>query len=253
MTGHDEDHRTENERTRSDRAENEERGDVERRVHTQEQTAEGRQAAPDEGGQSTGGGGPRRTVGTPASLKALAHPLRLRILRRLSVSGPATATTLAAALGENTGTLSYHLRQLERAGFIEDDPDHSPGGRERWWRGVRGLDIRRPEKTDLTAAEAAVIGELDRLRMAEDIELARRYTEEAVDAEGWMRGSRGLLHLNREELDQFHDAYLDLVQRFAPGRDVATHGTRPIALRWFGVPVDDAAVDDTTRSADGQT
>ena len=63
--------------------------------------------------------GERRTVSDPAALKALAHPLRLRILRHLGISGPATSTTLATALGENTGTLSYHLRRLERGGFVE--------------------------------------------------------------------------------------------------------------------------------------
>ncbi|MGP3978158.1 ArsR/SmtB family transcription factor [Streptomyces sp. 8N114] len=180
----------------------------------------------------------RHTVSDPASLKALAHPLRLKILRRLGTSGPATATTLAAVLDENTGTLSYHLRQLERAGFIEDDPDRSANGRERWWRGVRGLDVRRPPQAELTAAERAVLGELDRLRMEEDLELARRYALEHPEAEGWMRGSRGLLHLTREELAEFHDAYLELLHRFARGRKEATPGTRPIALRWFGVPVD---------------
>ncbi|CAO0828107.1 hypothetical protein SMICM17S_04788 [Streptomyces microflavus] len=89
-----------------------------------------------------------RTVDSPEVLKALWHPLRLRILRHLSTAGPATSTTLAAALGENTGTLSYHLRMLERSGLIEDIPERSTG-RERWWRGVRGLDIRRPPQGEL--------------------------------------------------------------------------------------------------------
>ncbi|GFN05848.1 hypothetical protein Smic_44040 [Streptomyces microflavus] len=69
-----------------------------------------------------------RTVDSPEVLKALSHPLRLRILRHLGAAGPATSTTLAAALGENTGTLSYHLRMLERSGLIEDIPSAPPGG-----------------------------------------------------------------------------------------------------------------------------
>ncbi|WP_326689161.1 MULTISPECIES: helix-turn-helix domain-containing protein [unclassified Streptomyces] len=197
---------------------------------------------------------PRRTISDPGTLKALAHPLRLKILRRLGTSGPATATTLAAVLGENTGTLSYHLRQLERGGFIEDDPDRSAGGRERWWRGVRGLDVRRPPQEELTTAERAVLGELDRMRMEEDIGLARRYTLEHPDAEGWMRGSRSLTHLTREELSAFHDAYLELVQRFARGPREAAPGSRPIALRWFGVPVDEPeeATPDQEEEREGQ-
>jgi DNA-binding transcriptional ArsR family regulator len=69
----------------------------------------------------------------PAGLKALAHPVRLRMLGLLRTDGPATATTLAARLGLNTGATSYHLRQLAQHGFITDDEGRG-NGRERWWR-----------------------------------------------------------------------------------------------------------------------
>ncbi|MGQ4432301.1 MULTISPECIES: helix-turn-helix domain-containing protein [unclassified Streptomyces] len=179
----------------------------------------------------------RRQVSDPAALKALAHPLRLRILRHLGVSGPATSTTLASALGENTGTLSYHLRRLEQGGFIEDVPD-SPGGRERWWRAVRGLDIRRPAQEEMTDGERAVASTLDRMRMEEDIELARRFMAEQADSQAWMRGSRSLSHLTVEEVDAFHDAYLELLARFSRGPEDAPPGARPVHLRWFALPAE---------------
>ncbi|MFD4559504.1 helix-turn-helix domain-containing protein [Streptomyces sp. NPDC058469] len=182
-------------------------------------------------------GDARRTVSDPAALKALAHPLRLKILRHLGVSGPATSTTLAAALGENTGTLSYHLRRLEQGGFIEDAPDR-PGGRERWWRAVRGLDVRRPAQDEMTDGERAVAGTLDRMRMEEDVELARRFMAEQANSEGWMRGSRSLSHLTAKELGAFHDAYLDLLARFSHGPEDASPGARPVHLRWFALPAD---------------
>jgi DNA-binding transcriptional ArsR family regulator len=68
-----------------------------------------------------------------AGLKALAHPLRVRMLGTLRSDGPATATQLAKRLGENTGTTSWHLRQLADAGFIEEDPERG-SKRDRWWR-----------------------------------------------------------------------------------------------------------------------
>ena len=77
----------------------------------------------------------RRTPVTPEALKAFAHPLRMTLYGELAQRGPATASQLARALGESSGQTSYHLRQLERHGFVEDDPSHS-GGRERWWRPV---------------------------------------------------------------------------------------------------------------------
>lgn len=66
-------------------------------------------------------------------LKALAHPLRVRMLGTLRSNGPATATQLAQRLGESTGTTSWHLRQLAEHGFIEEDPDRGTK-RDRWWR-----------------------------------------------------------------------------------------------------------------------
>ncbi len=75
----------------------------------------------------------RRAPVTPEALKAFAHPLRMALFTELAQRGPATASQLARALGESSGQTSYHLRQLERHGFVEDDPAHV-GGRERWWR-----------------------------------------------------------------------------------------------------------------------
>jgi DNA-binding transcriptional ArsR family regulator len=69
----------------------------------------------------------------PEALRALAHPLRGKLLVALRIDGPATASTLARRYGESSGATSYHLRMLERYGFVEDDPERA-GGRERWWR-----------------------------------------------------------------------------------------------------------------------
>lgn len=68
-------------------------------------------------------------------LRALAHPLRVRLLGRLRLYGPATASALARDLGESSGATSYHLRQLEIHGFVEEDSDRGTK-RERWWRSV---------------------------------------------------------------------------------------------------------------------
>jgi DNA-binding transcriptional ArsR family regulator len=70
---------------------------------------------------------------SPTALRALAHPVRLRMLGLLRVEGPATASRLAQRLGLNSGATSYHLRQLAEHGFVLDDPGRGTG-RERWWR-----------------------------------------------------------------------------------------------------------------------
>ena len=68
-----------------------------------------------------------------AMVRALAHPVRARLLSALRAYGPATSTVLAQKLNTNSGSTSYHLRQLAEVGLIEDDPEHD-SGRERWWR-----------------------------------------------------------------------------------------------------------------------
>jgi DNA-binding transcriptional ArsR family regulator len=67
------------------------------------------------------------------AMRALSHPLRLELLDRLRTEGPATASLLAQRIGESSGATSYHLRQLARYGFVEEDVRDAKG-RERWWR-----------------------------------------------------------------------------------------------------------------------
>jgi DNA-binding transcriptional ArsR family regulator len=97
----------------------------------------------------------------PAALQALVHPLRLQLLGQLRRHGPATATQLAAALHVSSALASYHLRQLDAGGFVEDADDDEVaerrrGGRERWWRAsARSTWVTSTSTTD-SAADAIV-------------------------------------------------------------------------------------------------
>lgn len=92
------------------------------------------------------------------SLRGLAHPLRMQLLRALRQEGPATASLLAERLGESSGATSYHLRQLAAHGFVEDAPEHGKG-RERWWRAADGgISF---DSGLLTGADAATRGAAD--------------------------------------------------------------------------------------------
>ena len=89
----------------------------------------------------------------PAGLRALSHPTRLKMLGMLRVDGPATATSLAARLGINTGQTSYHLRQLAQHGFVVDDHERG-NGRERWWRAAHQSTMTAAEPADPADREA---------------------------------------------------------------------------------------------------
>jgi len=98
---------------------------------------------------------PRRVALDTALLKALAHPLRIRILGALRIAGPSTATRLAERLGESSGLTSYHLRALAAAGLVVDDPDRGTG-RDRWWRAAHDVSGFQPSDfEDTDAADAA--------------------------------------------------------------------------------------------------
>ncbi|MFI9379820.1 ArsR/SmtB family transcription factor [Kutzneria sp. NPDC052558] len=76
------------------------------------------------------------------TLRALAHPLRIRLLGLLQLDGPATATGLAQRVGESSGTTSWHLRQLADNGLIEQETALG-NKRERWWKAsYEGTDLR---------------------------------------------------------------------------------------------------------------
>jgi DNA-binding transcriptional ArsR family regulator len=85
-----------------------------------------------------------------AALKGLAHPLRVAIIDVLSAYGAATASSLAERLGESSGATSYHLRQLEKHGFVREDTTRG-SGRERWWERV-------PRPISLNATEFGSAG-----------------------------------------------------------------------------------------------
>src|SRR3954447_8670067 len=76
----------------------------------------------------------RRMELDAASLKALAHPLRVQIMRALDLRDQMSVTSLAEELGETTGAVSYHLRQLARHGLVEeterDDAPEASGEQE---------------------------------------------------------------------------------------------------------------------------
>jgi DNA-binding transcriptional ArsR family regulator len=59
----------------------------------------------------------RRRPATAQEVKALAHPLRIRILR-LCLQREMTNKQLADRLGSDPGTVYYHVRQLVAAGLL---------------------------------------------------------------------------------------------------------------------------------------
>ncbi|MGI5488090.1 ArsR/SmtB family transcription factor [Microtetraspora malaysiensis] len=174
----------------------------------------------------------------PARLKALAHPMRRLMLRHLSVHGPATSTTLGELLDAKTGTTSYHLRQLEKYGFIEEIPERSTG-RERWWRKAGPRDMRLPTPDQLAPEDRPVLAEFHRIGMDEDRVLFERFPEAYRRDPDWAKGSRGLGRMTKAEFQEFFDAYIALLMKYSHRAEDAPPDARPLHIRLFALPADE--------------
>jgi DNA-binding transcriptional ArsR family regulator len=128
-----------------------------------------------------------RSLDDIGSIRALAHPLRIRMLSLLQQEGPATATVLARALGESTGATSYHLRQLARYGLIEE-VDGRKAGRSRWWQAAaRHYDLERaPEQSE---EQEAVSWRLLALVLERDAAIVASFVENRESYAGAWRDS----------------------------------------------------------------
>ena len=89
------------------------------------------------------------------ALRALAHPLRVEIYDILSQYGPQTASSLAARLGESSGSTSYHLRALAKHDLIREAEGRG-SGRERWWERPPGSVTFANPEVDTHRAQAFV-------------------------------------------------------------------------------------------------
>jgi DNA-binding transcriptional ArsR family regulator len=181
-----------------------------------------------------------------ATLKALAHPRRQRVLQHLTLHGPATSATLARALGLNTGSTSYHLRELARHGFVEEalrEAEETRHGRERWWRAVPG-DRRFPPRSRQSAELRQVMDELDHHAYVADLELFDQLRRDSTEADPWADAfpySRGTVWLTLPELREFFEEYIALLNRYKRSEADTPPGARTVLTRFFAFPAPDPA------------
>jgi DNA-binding MarR family transcriptional regulator len=179
---------------------------------------------------------PPRVLSDINALKALAHPLRQNLLTRLQRQGPATSADLAAEFDEDRGATSYHLRQLARFGFIEEDTALA-SGRRKYWRAVP-QDVRLPRHPANSGA-AAVAAEVSRQWMeSADLELAAYLSDRESFGEfaAAAMHSFGMLTLTAEELVQFGEEYIAFLSRWQHDPSQTSSGSRQISVVFHAFP-----------------
>jgi hypothetical protein len=178
----------------------------------------------------------RRNLTDIDSLKALAHPLRQQMFTHLNRFGPATSADLAARFEADRGATSYHLRQLERFGFIEEDTDRS-AGRRRYWKAIP-LDLRLPYATEdpeiAAAADAIGRGWMEQAQRDLHAYLGDRESFGAF-GEAAMH-SFSTTTLTADELSRFAEEYVAFISRWHRYPAEATDGARAITVLFNAFP-----------------
>jgi DNA-binding transcriptional ArsR family regulator len=180
------------------------------------------------------------------SLKALSHPLRVQLVDALSVYGPATASGLAERLGESSGATSYHLRQLEKHGFVQEQNGRGTG-RERWWERTPGsINIGAGEGERSPAGRTATQLIVRELRTGQQ-RLLNDFTERGMDelpTEWYESGelTSANTRLTIEQLQELVAAVTEIVDRcIVENRGSNAAGARPVHIDFNAFPVVDAA------------
>ena len=98
-----------------------------------------------------------RAVHDPQVLRAIAHPVRNRVLTELSAQGSMRAADVARELGIPANQASFHLRQLAKYGLVEEDPAAARDKRDRVWKAVHpeGLQVNLKELEVAPGGKAA--------------------------------------------------------------------------------------------------
>jgi DNA-binding transcriptional ArsR family regulator len=169
--------------------------------------------APDESGPANVG--PPPELG-PEALRALAHPLRIRILDLLPSRGPLTASKLGEIVGESSGSTSYHLRQLAKHGLVRE-VEGKGTARERWWeRTPGGFSISSAGKDSPAGRQTAEAVNMEFLRLRNERVMAFVRAGQEMDEEtleSWL-GSTTFVTANKWATPEQMKAIVEAWERF---------------------------------------
>jgi DNA-binding transcriptional ArsR family regulator len=169
-----------------------------------------------------------------AFYKALSNPVRRDILTYLGQHSEANSTSVAKALGESTGTTSYHLRKLAELNLIAEVEERS-NGRERWWKSLM-TDIHTPHGLQMTPDEEEAALKFGAMKMSHDISLLISAYSGYLSSEGWNQIQRSGLRMTNEQVQRFAKEYQDLLWKYHTEPGEKPPGTRQMAVRLMMVP-----------------
>jgi DNA-binding transcriptional ArsR family regulator len=175
------------------------------------------------------------------AIRALAHPLRHKLMSIIGRLGRATTADAARELGISHGLASHHLRQLAKYGYVEQitGKDH----RERPWRLVAtSYDWKDARGTPEGTGAVEV---LEQIMAEQTLEHFLDWQQRSRDWPQAWREHTGLgdstVYLTEAELIGITGAFDELLMRYINERpidDVASRpeGSVPVNFTLFVVP-----------------
>ncbi|KTS04954.1 ArsR/SmtB family transcription factor [Microbacterium testaceum] len=190
---------------------------------------------------------PRERILDAGALRALAHPLRVRLFDLLSQYGAQTASGLAALTGESTGATSYHLRALARHDLIREVEGRGTA-RERWWERPAGaVTLSDPELAKTPAGRAVqevVASETLTLRQEQLMHFVRHGWDETAEWRDATLISTASARLTAEQMAELSARLQTVIdETVARYRDQTGDAVRVVSVRAdvFPLPIQGAA------------
>jgi predicted ArsR family transcriptional regulator len=178
----------------------------------------------------------RRTITDPKELRALAHPVRMRLIKLIAQQGKLTATQCAAEVGESVANCSYHLNMLAKYDYIEQAEGGQ--GREKPWQLVHEGHSWSNVNLDPEAAVAAEAASRTALDFALDT-IRERFQRESLETNEW-REALGLSesheYLTPAELEEMRSEIDEIMRRYKERREDPSKrpdDARPVTLSLF--------------------
>ena len=157
-------------------------------------------------------------------MRALSHPLRLRLLE-LFAERPRTTKQAAEALGEPTTKLYHHVAALERAGLVRlRETRQNRGTTEKYFEVTQNQFLAKTDAALLQNEEAQAVMGFVLFDQARE-ELVRALS--SSPRPGTVVAVRGILRLSRAEAKRLRKELVALVKRVSePGASDARSRTR---------------------------
>ena len=173
-------------------------------------------------------------------MRAVAHPKRLALIGLLRREGPLTATEAGARLGESSGSMSFHLRQLAKYGLVEETGEGT--GRQKPWRATARFTSWSAAPEDPDLAEATT--QFSRVIAARYAAMTDAWVDQQAEESGRLEDRRAVRrHLPVADPGGAHPPRraggraARALRRPADGRDQRPEGSRLVSWLNLAFPV----------------